>query len=232
MTDSHSTSPFIHSLFAEDFDAPDGGVELLDGMPAEAEPVREVPPDPQAEAVETARSEAYADGFRTGLAQSAQDRADVAGRMLGLIAERMEDAGAAARAHGEAAAFEVSRLLLGTIGILFPLLAARHGGAEVADLVRVLTPTLTSQPRVTIRVGAEMVADVEAELARLDPEALENIRLLPTDGMAPGDARITWNDGSAVRDGAALWSRVAAVMSAHGLMAAPDAIAAPPTADA
>lgn len=225
MTDFQPAGQTFHSLFAEDFDAPGSGVELLDDMP-DAEPAHKAAPDLQAEAVAAARAEAYADGFRAGLAQVAQDRIDVARRTLGLIAERMADAGTAAREHGEAAAFEIARLLLGAIGTVFPLLAARHGGAEIAALVRILEPTLTTQPRVTIRVGPQMVADVEAELGRLDPEQLENIRLLPTDGMAPGDARITWNEGGATRDGGALWRSVAEVMAAHGLMDAPEPVPA------
>ena len=53
---------------------------------------------------------------------------------------------------------------------MLPALCARHGAAEVAALTRAVLPALAREPRVTIRVSPHVVAAVEQELARLDPE--------------------------------------------------------------
>jgi flagellar assembly protein FliH len=204
-----------YSLFAEDFDAPvpaQPPAEPDPPMPAEPEP------DPVAEAVEAARGDGYADGFRAGLAQAATNNAEATRQLLELIAERMADAGAAVRENGNALARGIVRLLLSTLHALFPLLISRHGGAEAAEFIRALLPTLTGEPRVTFRVAPTVVALVEAELGRLDPELRENMRVLPVEGMSEGDARIRWEDGNGERDVTGAWQQVSAILVRNGMM--------------
>ena len=59
---------------------------------------------------------------------------------------------------------------------------------------------------------------VEQELARLDPELHGRVALVPTDAVAPGDARIAWQDGAAGRDATALWREVAAALAPFDLL--------------
>ena len=51
-----------------------------------------------------------------------------------------------------------------------------------------------------MRVHPHMQAAMQAEIAALDPEIAERVHVIPTDAVPPGDARINWAEGSAVRD--------------------------------
>jgi flagellar assembly protein FliH len=203
-------------LFAEDFDAPPG-VTVLDDVPDEAEPA---PPPPAIteEDVATARADAYAEGHRNGLAQAAADRAEVTRQMLGVIADRLSGARSEASRVAEDSAETVSRLLLGTLATLLPALCVRHGAAEVTAMVRAVLPALASEPRVTLRISPLVLSAVEQELSQLDPDLHERVSLVPTDTVAPGDVRISWQDGSAVRDAAALWRAVAEALAPLDLL--------------
>lgn len=203
--------PRGRGLFAEDFDAPPG-VTDLDAPEPEAPPPA-IPP----EAVEAAREAGFADGYSRGLSQAAQDRAEIARQLLSAIADRLADANAAARTAAEDSALAVASLLMTTLGRLFPALCARHGPAEVAALARSVLPALDGEARITIRVSPHVVAELEAELARLDPDLRATISVLPTDAVAPGDVRIAWQDGGARRDSAALWAEVTATLARYGL---------------
>ncbi|OJY70943.1 MAG: hypothetical protein BGP12_07470 [Rhodospirillales bacterium 70-18] len=208
-------------LFAEDFDAP-AGVTLLDAQDDPEVIASRFP----AEAVEAAREDGYAEGFRSGLSQATQDRAEIARQLLAAIAERLAAAEAQARQAAEASAEAVAGLLMASLGALFPALCARHGGGEVAALARAVLPALDSEPRITIRVSPHVTTELAAELDRLDPELRARIVLVPTDAVPPGDVRIAWQDGIARRDGAALWAQVADTLSQYGLDA-PSLAAAP-----
>jgi flagellar biosynthesis/type III secretory pathway protein FliH len=209
-------------LFAEDFDAePD--IAVLDEEAADhaAEP----PAITQVE-LAAARDEAYAEGHRSGLAQAAADRAEVTRQMLSVIADRMADARAEAARVAEQSAESVAQLLLGTLGTVLPALLARHGAGEVAAVARAVLPSLMREPHVTVRVSPHVVPAVEQELARLDPELRSRVELVAAATVPPGDVRITWNDGAAVRDAAALWCSVAEALAPLDLLPAPQAVAA------
>jgi flagellar assembly protein FliH len=199
-------------LFAEDFDALPGVTVLDDADESEPSPVFT-----EAE-LAAARADAYAEGHRNGLAQAAADRAEVTRQMLGTIAERLDGAGAEAARVAEDSADAVARLLLGTLATMLPALCARHGAAEGAALTRAVLPALAREPRVTIRVSPHVVRVVEQELDRLDPELHARVSLAPADAVAPGDVRIAWQDGAAIRDAAALWRKVAETLAPLDLL--------------
>jgi flagellar biosynthesis/type III secretory pathway protein FliH len=79
-------------------------------------------------------------------------------------------------------------------------------------------PALAREPRVTIRVSPHVVRVVEQELDRLDPELHARVSLAPADAVAPGDVRIAWQDGAAIRDAAALWRKVAETLAPLDLL--------------
>ena len=211
-------------LFAEDFDAPPG-ITVLDEPPEESPPPAPPPPPPpppppsfsEAE-LAAARAEAYAEGHRSGLAQAAADRAEVTRQMLGTIATRLEASRTEVTRLAEEQGEAVSRLLMGTLARMLPAVCARHGAAEVAALTRAVLPALVREPRVTMRLSPHVVHAVEQELARLDPELHGRVVLVPTDAVAPGDVRITWQDGAAIRDAAALWREVAEALAPLDLL--------------
>ncbi len=208
-------------LFAEDFDARPGITILDDPDETESRP----PAFTEAE-IAAARADAYAEGHRNGLAQAATDRAEVTRQMLATVADRLAGAGDEAARVAEESADAVARLLLGTLAVMLPALCARHGAAEVVALTRAVLPALAREPRVTIRLSPHVVRAVEQELDRLDPELRARVSLSPVDAVAPGDARIAWQDGAAIRDAAALWRKVTEALAPLDLAPAVDAVAA------
>jgi len=209
-------------LFDEDFDAPPAaaGVIVLDDLPDEVPPPP--PPAVTAEDVAAARADAYAEGHETGLAQAAADRAEVTRQMLGVIAGRLEGARQDAARVAEEGAQAVARLLMGTLAGMMPALCARHGAAEVAAVARAVLPALVREPRVTIRVSPHLVRAVEQALAGLDPDLHGRVMLVPTDAVPPGDVRIAWADGAAVRETAVLWRSIAEALAPLDLLAPAD----------
>ena len=218
--------PRLATLFAEDFDAPHAtaGVIMIEDEAPDAEFVAPpVPPAPSPN-LDLVREEAYAEGVRSGLAQAAADRAEITRAMLSAIAERIAEARSDAAEIAERQGGALARLMMTTLGQMLPATCARHGGAEVAALVRAVVPALVREPRVTIRVSPHVADAVRAELEHLDPELAPHVILVPTDAVPPGDARIAWQDGGADRNTAALWCEIAAVLAPLGLLDEPPAL--------
>jgi len=103
----------------------------------------------------------------------------------------------------------------------------------VRDVIGAGLPPLTREPSIIVRVSPLIATAAEDEIARLDPELAERVRLVPTETMAAGDVRVAWNDGTAVRDTGAVWDEVAAVLSGLGLLVGdmPPARGQPPVQD-
>lgn len=200
-------------LFAEDFDAP-AGITDLDAAEPETEAA---PPVFDAEAVEAAREQGFADGLGRGLAQAAQDRAEISRQLLATLVERLEGADAASRAAAEESALVVARLLLTVLARLFPTLCARHGAGEAVALARAVLPRLQSEAQVTVRVSPHVEAALRAVIDTLEPDQQPRITLVPTDAVAPGDLQVSWNNGRARRDMAAIWNEVAGVLARYGI---------------
>ncbi len=203
-------------LYAEDFDT--------DG-PFAAPPKPEEPPapPPEPEIVEPTYSAAEMDAARdegraAGRAETEHGLAATRTHMLGLIATGLGDARASAAQVAEAVAAEVARTLLTALAACLPALCARHGAAELQALVRAVLPALVDEPKITIRVNPSMVDVMAAEIAAMDSEIAQRIVLLPTGQLEPGDGRVSWQEGSAVRDAARARAAVEDALAALGLL--------------
>lgn len=139
-------------------------------------------------------------------------------RTLDSMVELLGAAGHEASAVVEAAAEETAKLLLRVLAAMMPALCARHGAADAMALVRTVVPALLHEPRVTIRINPHVRDAVAAELARVAPDWADRIALVATDAMAPGDARVAWDNGTASRDVAELWDQVIARLAPLGLL--------------
>jgi flagellar assembly protein FliH len=202
------------TLFAHDFDAPPPeGVVVLD------EPEPEVPPPVTAEMVEQARAAGLAEGLANGRAEAAEAREAARQAALDRLGEQMDQAAAGLAETVEQAGGQLAQLVLAAIGAAFPALAARHGGAEVGRFIRELVALLAEEPRIVIRVHPDMEPDVAQALAALEPERRAAVLVEPRDSLAPGDARIAWRHGLAVRDATGLWTRVQDILGPLGLAA-------------
>ena len=206
-----SRPPLAGVLYAEDFDEE----ALPPGSAPEPAPEPEViEPVFTAAELASARAEARASG------QADAERGVAASRLqvLRLIADNMGDAREAARALATDAAEAAARCMLTALTACLPALCTRHGADELRAFVRIVLPVLTEEPRITVRVHPHMVAVLEDEFGSMDFELVERITLHPSEAIAPGDARVSWSDGSANRQGARARAAVEEALAMLGLI--------------
>ncbi len=215
-----SPGPLLGVLFAEDFD---GEPHTADDLPAPG-PEPEPPPPAFGEAdLEAARRDGYAAGFADAEARASIARGLDRVAALEAVGASLGTTAGAAVALVEQAASSTAALMLQMLCRLLPALSAAHGEQEVRMLTRTLLPALSREAHATIRVHPQHLDGVREELAGLDPAQSARIALHPAAGMAPGDARVTWECGSARREAAAIRATMEAALAGLGLisMAAP-----------
>ncbi len=200
-------SSFVGILYAEDFDDPDLP------LPEPAAP----PPSFTLGELDTARQAACLEAVAVARAEWQQSALHDRTQSLVAIADALAAAQQQAGILADTVAEGVARTILSVVAGLLPELCARHGGAEVRTLLRHLLPTLAQQPRIAVRVNAAILNDVRGDLALLD-EDLAACVVLTAAPLLPGDARVSWTDGSLVRDEAAISAKVAAALTELGLL--------------
>lgn len=199
-------------LYAEDFDA--------DAAPPPTPAAEEIP---EPEVIEPTYSAAeleaaHAAGHAAGLLEAGHGLAASRVQMLGLIAHGLGDASSAAAAVAEETARAVASTMLGAMAACLPAACAHHGASELQALVRAIVPGLVNEPRIAVRVHPLMASALEAEIATLDCEIAERVVLIPTERLPPGDARISWQDGSVVRDAGRTRRGIQDALAAIGLL--------------
>ena len=199
-------------LYAEDFD--DEVQDLAAQEPGSVPEPELIEPVFTLAELDAARAEAR----QAGRAEAEHGLSESRNRLLALLAEGMAEARAGAYAAAEAGAEGVARCMLTALSTCLPQLCQRHGAAELRALVRTLLPALSEEPRITIRVNPHMLPAMQAEIAVLDAEIAERVHVLPTDALEPGDARVTWADGSAIRDTARARAAFAEGLASLGLL--------------
>jgi len=196
-------------FFGEDF----GGGMDDHAADAAAEAAAEPAIDPEA-----IRVAAYEEGLRAGLERAEAEHHRAVARTLAALEERLGAAHYQAAEETDRAARSIASLLIQALMKMLPTLCARFGATEIAGVARAVLPGLQQEPRVVVAVSPTVAAAVEAELASLGDEFRERAVLAPNDALAPGDVRITWQDGVAARDTADVMQRIAALFAQYGLI--------------
>jgi flagellar assembly protein FliH len=203
-------------LFADDFEA---------AAAPPPSPAPEPPPPPPSygqDELDAARAEADAAGYARGIADAAATDAARVSEALATIAERLADAAASAARATDESAGAIAQLVLASVLAGYPELGKRHGLEEVRALVRLAMPGLLLEPRVTFRVHPTMVRAVTDELAAVPPDERRHMTIEPWDGIAPGDAHITWPHGGAVRKAGDVRAAIADILRPLGLLPEPE----------
>lgn len=197
-------------LYAEDFDEP----ALPPPVPAPE------PPEPTFCSGELAEARRAAAEAAVAQARMEWERSDAHSRSLALcaIAADLTAAQEAGRQLAEAAANGTVRAILSLAAGLLPAYCARHGDAEVRNLLRHLLPTLVREPRITVRVGPAIAGAVRTDLASMDDDLASRVSVTAVDGLSPGDARVAWADGSLVRDAHAIHAAMVDALAGLGLV--------------
>jgi hypothetical protein len=201
-------SGFVGILYAEDFDDP------------QLPPLEELAPAPPSftlDELATARQTAGADAVRAARAEWEQSALHDRTQSLVAIATALIDARQEARLLADAVADGTAGAILSVLAGVLPDLCARHGGAEVRALLRHLLPTLAQQPRIAVRVSPDIIDGVRKDLALLDEDVAAAV-VLTSAALLPGDARVTWTDGSLVRDQAAIRAAISDALTELGLL--------------
>ena len=195
-------------LYAEDFDDPN-----LPPMP-DPEPAA---PSFTLDDLEAAKRMARDDA--TAAARVEWERSSLQARTqsLAAIATAVADARHEAAALTDTVAGGTASTILAMVAGVLPDLCALHGGAETRAMLRHLLPTLAQQPRIVVRVAPAILDDVRADLALLDEELAATITLTAA-VLAPGDARVSWIDGSLIRDQTAIRAAITAALTELGLL--------------
>ena len=91
-----------------------------------------------------------------------------------------------------------------------PEYARRHGSDEILSMIRACVAELQDEPRITVRVAAEVAEELAVPLEQLAQTRglTSGFRILPDPSLGPSDARLEWSDGSAERDATRFWSDV------------------------
>jgi flagellar biosynthesis/type III secretory pathway protein FliH len=196
-------------LFDEDFDLP----------PPEAEPEVILPVFSAAE-MSAAREEAARDSREEALAEASAAGHATSRLALTEIGAQIAAARTEVAANAEQSSEAIARLLMDCFATAFPALSARHGPAEAAAVLHAILPVLHREPNITVRINPRLVAEMTEEFATIDPDLTARIRLTPTDAMAIGDVRVTWENGAAARDTASLWTQIENILAPAGLLTA------------
>ncbi len=204
------------AMFVRDFDAPLDNVIVLDDAEEEAPAAPQTPAITQ-EMLDAAVAAARDEGLREGRAEAAEAREAARHAMQATLINQLRDAGAQLRGAVDEAGSQLAALVLATLDAGFPALRARHGAAELARFTRDVVGLLAQEPRIVIRIHPDMQPALDEVLAALEPERREAILVEARDALPPGDARIAWRHGMAVRDTEALRRRLGETLAPLGL---------------
>jgi flagellar biosynthesis/type III secretory pathway protein FliH len=194
-------------LFDEDFDLP--------------------PPPPEPEVIEplftaaellAARDEAARDSRDSALAEAEASMRAAVSRGLTDIAAQLTAARTEAASIAEQSAAAIARLLFDCFATAFPALSARHGAGELAAVLREILPALHREPKITIRINPHLIPAMTEEIHALDADLATRVRLIPTDAVAAGDARVVWENGAATRSADSLWQQIEGILAPAGLL--------------
>ncbi len=202
-------------LFDTRFDAPPPPPEPVVELPPE--PLEPEPPPPptfsEAE-LETAKTQAHAQGFAEGLAkaraelQTSEQR--VQNELLDKLGQRLAELMSEQIARVEQSRAMVLQIAVTITRKLLPASVARHGQTEIEAAVQAVLAQLVHEPRVVVRVHD---SQLDAVTATLEPQAQQRglggrLVFLVDSALGPADCKVEWADGGLERDTSRLWQQV------------------------
>ncbi len=193
----------------------------FDEEPRPEEPAEVVEEEPEAEEAEEAPTFSQDDvnaardeGFAAGRDQGVREAAGVTERMtaeaLGAVGERLAELFRIQQETNTATAADAVAVAAAVVRKLFPDLSRRNALGEVERLIEDVMDTMMGEPRVTIRVDAELHTALEEHVAGLATRhGFEGqIDVVADPELPAGDCRIEWRNGGAERNSDALWQEI------------------------
>ncbi|MBV8071585.1 MAG: hypothetical protein JO270_16870 [Acidobacteriaceae bacterium] len=194
------------------------------GLVQETQPDKEPAIEPEsadpvytAADLDTVRVTAWREGYSAGSAEAGQHLDRAVHQALDGIRAAFDKASDEVDRKLGRAADEIARLFMSALAVVLPTLSARYGEEEARAIVRTILPMLSKERVITIHVSSAISSALRDEISRVDPDFLSRVRVVAADSMLPGDVRVSWADGEAIRDAAALWREIEAVLAIGGL---------------
>lgn len=183
------------------FDEPD--VEEEEDLPPP-------PPTFSEEELEAARAMAYDKGRRDGLAEEKESQNTRAANLLETIVKSLPQIFAAESLREKTYEREAVALALAAFRTVFPFLESRHGLSEAESVIRAVLEDVEGRSEIAVDLHPDSVESIELHLKTV-AERLEHVRITvrPDERLKPGDCRLSWKDGGAVRDSQALAEEIA-----------------------
>jgi flagellar assembly protein FliH len=160
--------------------------------------------------LEAARQEAFDKGREAGRVEAEATREQLIARSTAAFSEnlkRFQTFTADLDRRMTSWALQAAHIMLKT---LFPELLRRHSQAEIEALVVEALHENEQEPRVVLRLPADMIEPLRPLVADLCRDAgfAGRLLLIEDDTIAPGDCRIEWAEGGVERQAQRVWKDI------------------------
>jgi flagellar biosynthesis/type III secretory pathway protein FliH len=191
-------------LYVEDFDAP---------APRDRRAPDIITPSFTHAELEAAREEGFKAGLATAQGEHHAVQAELRTAALTAIGEALAAARGEAATVAQHMAGELVATVLALVEAALPAAAASLAGSEVAALLACVLAPLKREPALAVRVHPDVHDETEDAIARIWPDHLTRVTILPDAALAGSDVVVTWSDGEARRDTGALWVAIRAALA-------------------
>lgn len=159
-----------------------------------------------AEEMEAARQSSFDQGRLKGLNEANASREQTIANTLQQIAAQFAVMFAGEQEREMRYEQEAVLLTLRTLEKLFPAMNEKIGAFEAEQAVRKVLKSAADQSEISIRIHPDFTGDIEAIVAPLRNKDVNppTFHIIGDAALAPGDCRLSWADGGAVRDAAFL----------------------------
>lgn len=199
-------------MFDHDFGAPKPDPKALAEAAAAAEQIEEeeIVPTFSAEELEQAREEGRKAGHEAGRKEAAEATEQMLLTTLDNVVSRLADIYSAQEMANQEIAKEMVSIAVGISRKVFPDLSARNALGEVERVVLETLKAISEEPRVQILAPPDMRELILERLPVVTARAgfEGKVFVSPDPGLNPGDCRVEWSNGAAVRDTELMWEMI------------------------
>lgn len=172
----------------------------------EPDSAEDAPPVFSEDDVESAKKLSFEQGRQQGLNESKSSREQQIAQLVQQISTQFATLFAAEQDRESRYEEEAVRLTLESLEKLFPAMNEKIGGYEAEQAIRRVLKSAAEQSDITIRIHPDFTADIEEILAPFRNKDVNppNFHIIGDETLGPGDCRLLWADGGAVRQSGAL----------------------------
>lgn len=190
MADTPKTEKYYFDLHI--FDEPDPQQQ------AEAEEEEPPPPTYSQEELDEARQQGHAEGKQAGRDEALSELQATMNATLETLGKQLQQLHKQEQAREHAYEREALDLVRNLLDTLFPGLAGKYGQEEMLTFIQDVIQHNGDASKIRIDLSPQEHETLQDHIRNHAPEELLEIRA--NDSLAPGDCRIEWQDGGAVRD--------------------------------